>query len=50
MEAYALESLPDTGSIKQLEIGHTGPEPWFVQEVMVLNQATGVMGIFEVAR
>ena len=50
IEAYMLHALPDTGSLRQLEIGQTSTEPWFVQEVMVLNETSGVQGFFVVAR
>lgn len=46
IEAYALVGLKDTGSVKQLELLHTGPDPWFVSEVLVVNETTGVMGRF----
>ena len=46
IEAYALVGLKDTGSVKQLELLHTAPEPWFVSEVLVVNETTGVTGRF----
>ena len=39
-----------TGTIKQLEVFHTAPEPWFIAEVLVLNESTGVIGIFQANR
>lgn len=48
IEAYALLSMKDTGSISQLEVLHTGREPWFLAQVLVLNQTTGVQGLFVV--
>lgn len=43
-------TIPCTGGIIALEIGHTGPEPWFVKEVLVVNETTGARGLFEVNR
>jgi hypothetical protein len=50
VEAYGLIALKDTGSIRQLEGLHTAPEPWFVQEITVLNETTGMMGVFQANR
>ena len=38
------------GTIKQLEVFHTAPEPWFIAEVLVLNETTGVTGLFQANR
>lgn len=49
MEAYALQALPDTGALKQLEISLEGSaEGWFVRDVLVVNETTGVQALFEI--
>lgn len=42
--------LKDTGTVKQLEVLHTAPEPWFLAEVLVMNETTGVTGLFQANR
>jgi hypothetical protein len=46
VEAYGLSGLTDTGGITQLEIGHTGTEPWLLAEVLVINTSSGARGRF----
>ena len=50
IEAYSLQGLPNTGSMRRLEMLHSGPEPWWVQEVSVLNETTGAKARFVAAR
>ncbi|KAF5839075.1 Lipase/lipooxygenase [Dunaliella salina] len=46
IEAYLLRQLLNTGSISELEIGHTGPNSWDVKQVSVTNTTTGVSASF----
>jgi hypothetical protein len=50
IEAYAMMGLKDTGSIKQLGVMHTAPHPWFLSEVLAINESTGVQGLFKADR
>eukprot|EP00967_Tisochrysis_lutea_P091808 scaffold132098_cov18-Tisochrysis_lutea.AAC.3 len=44
---FSLQLL-DTGSISELELGHTGPNSWDVREVFVTNTTTGASARFEI--
>jgi hypothetical protein len=43
-------ALPDTGTVAQLEVQHSGTDPWFLQSIMVLNQTTGAQASFRAER
>jgi hypothetical protein len=46
----ARTQLTDTGSVAELEIGHTGPHPWAVKEVQITNVNTGASATFNIDR